>query len=330
LRHVTRFSPAATRRQLLAASAGACLTLVVGRQRLRAAGEVKVGYQKGSATLLVLKSSGELEKLLGDLGYTVTWTEFPAALPLLEAMNAGSIDFGNTGAAPVIFSQAAGTDLIYAVSSASSPLSQGILVPADSSIQSIEDLKGKTVALAKGSISVALTVAALESVGLKWEDVQPAFLLPADAKAAFNGGSVDAWTIWDPYYALEEGESGARTIATNGSVGFPNRGFYLADRGFATGNPDALAAIIASLREAETWVDEHTDEVVETLSQETGLDVEVLRVVEERRVHGLEPVTTEVVEGQQQLADLFYSLGLIPTEVDVAAATLPGLDTFAS
>jgi sulfonate transport system substrate-binding protein len=327
---MNRVARAATRRQLLAASAGAGLVLALGRQRLRAAGEVKVGFQKGSATLLVLKSSGDLEKRLGELGYTVTWTEFPAALPLLEAMNAGSIDFGNTGAAPVIFSQAAGTDLIYAVSSASSPLSQGIIVPADSPIQSIEDLKGKTVAVAKGSISVALTVAALESVGLKWEDVEPAFLLPADAKAAFNGGSVDAWTIWDPYYALEEGESGARTIATNESAGLPNRGFYLADRGFATENPEALAAIIASLREAEIWVDEHTDEVVETLSQETGLDVEVLRVVEERRVHGLEPVSTEVVAGQQQLADLFFSLGLIPTEVDVAGATLPGLDTFES
>jgi sulfonate transport system substrate-binding protein len=324
---VTRW---ATRRQLLAASAGAGLTLALGRQRLRAAGEVKVGFQKGSATLLVLKSSGDLEKRLGDLGYTVTWAEFPAALPLLEAMNAGSIDFGNTGAAPVIFSQAAGTDLIYAVSSASSPLSQGIIVPADSPIQTIEDLKGKKVALAKGSISVALTVAALESAGLKWEDVEPAFLLPADAKAAFNGGSVDAWTIWDPYYALEEGESGARTVATNESAGLPNRGFYLADRGFATENADALTAIISSLREAETWVDVHTDEVVETLATETGLAPEILRVVEERRVHGLEPVTTEVVAGQQQLADLFFSLGLIPSEVDVAAATLPGLDKFAS
>lgn len=325
-----RVTRPATRRQLLAASTGAGLTLALGCRQLRAAGEIRVGFQKGSATLLVLKSSGDLEKQLGEFGYTVTWTEFPAALPLLDAMNAGSIDFGNTGAAPVIFSQATGTDLIYAVSSASSPLSLGIIVPADSPIQRIEDLKGKTVALAKGSISVALTVAALESVGLAWEDVEPAFLLPADAKAAFNGGSVDAWTIWAPYYALEEGESSARTIATNGSVGFPNRGFYLADRRFATENADALAVITAALREAETWVDEHTDAIVATLATETGLAPEVLRVVEERRVHGLEPVTTEIVAGQQQLADLFFWLGFIPTEVDVAAATLPGLETFAT
>lgn len=325
-----RVTRPATRRQLLAASTGAGLTLALGCRQLRAAGEIRVGFQKGSATLLVLKSSGDLEKQFGELGYTVTWTEFPAALPLLDAMNAGSIDFGNTGAAPVIFSQAADTDLIYAVSSASSPLSQGIIVPADSPIQRIEDLKGKTVALAKGSISVALAVAALESVGLAWEDVEPAFLLPADAKAAFNGGSVDAWTIWDPYYALEEGESSARTIATNGSVGFPNRGFYLADRRFATENADALAVITAALREAETRVDEHTDAIVATLATETGLAPEVLRVVEERRVHGLEPVTTEIVAGQQQLADLFFWLGFIPTEVDVAAATLPGLETFAT
>lgn len=319
-----------SRRQVLGASFVAGLALAAGVRVFAAGGEVKVGYQKGSASLLVLKASGDLEQQLGGLGYTVTWTEFPAALPLLEAMNAGSIDFGNTGAAPVIFSQAAGTDLIYAISSASSPRSQGIIVPANSSIQKIEDLKGKKVAVAKGSISVALTVAALESVGLKWEDVEPAFLLPADAKAAFTGGSVDAWTIWDPYFALEELESAPRTIATNESVGLPNRGFYLADRVFATEHPDALAALIAALRGAEEWVTAHPDEVSETLAQETGLAKETLLYVEERRVHGLEPVTPDVVEGQQQLADLFFSLGLIPNEVDVAAATLPELATFSS
>ncbi len=150
------------------------------------------------------------------------------------------------------------------------------------------------MALAKGSISVALTVAALESVGLKWEDVEPAFLLPADAKAAFNGGSVDAWTIWDPYYALEEGESGARTIATNESAGLPQPGVLPGGPGLRHGERGCAGSHHrVPARGAETWVDEHTDEVVEILSTETGLAPRRSPRGRERRVHGLEPVTTE-------------------------------------
>ena len=199
------------RRQLVGATLGATAVLGGLRRHARAqATELRIGYQKGSAVLLVLKAEGELERNLNDQGYTVTWTEFQAAIPLLEALNAGSIDYGNTGAAPVIFAQAAGADLIYALASKSSPKSQGIIVLPDSPIQSIADLKGKKVAAAQGSVSLALLVRALETAGLALDDIEPTFLFPADAKPAFVGGNVDAWVIWDPYYALEEDGSGAR------------------------------------------------------------------------------------------------------------------------
>jgi sulfonate transport system substrate-binding protein len=312
------------RRQFLAASLGAAALFGgVHTQSGAQAKELRIGYQKGSATLLVLKANGELEKTLRDLGYTTTWTEFQAAIPLLEALNAGSLDYGNTGAAPVIFAQAAGADLIYALASKSSPKSQGIIVLPDSPIQTLEDLKGKKIAAALGSVSLALLVKALQTVGLTLDDVEPTFLFPADAKPAFVGGNVDAWVIWDPYYALEEESSKARTIATNESVGFPSRGFYLADRTFANENAEAISALSAALQEADAWVDEHPQEVAEIVSKEIGIDVPVLLKVEERRVYGLEPVTSEVVKDQQELADLFYDLDLIPERVDVSAATLP-------
>jgi sulfonate transport system substrate-binding protein len=285
-------------------------------------GEVRIGFQKGSANLLVLKAEGALEERLAKHGYTVNWTEFTSGPPLLEALNAGSIDFGATGAPPPIFAQAAGADLIYALASKPSPRTQAIIVPPDSAIQSPADLAGKKVAVTKGSSANALLVRALRAVGLDWGDAEAVFLQPADAKAAFEGGSVDAWSIWDPYYAAEENDSGARTIATDESTGSPNRSFYLAARTFATDHADALKTLGEALAETDIWADDNPQEVARLIAGETGLDESILLKVEERRVYGIEPITADVVADQQALADLFLEIGLIPESIDIASATL--------
>lgn len=289
--------------------------------------EVRIGFQKGSANLLVLKSWGDLEGRLGELGYKVSWAEFTSGPPLLEAMNAGSLDFGTTGAPPPIFAQAAGTDLIYALATTLSPRTQAIIVPEGSAIAGPEGLKGKKVAVAKGSSAHALLIRALQSKGLAWEDVEPIYLQPADAKAAFEGGSVDAWSIWDPYYAAEEEATGAKTIATNESVGTPDRGFYLASRSFAAEHEPALAVLRAALEETAAWANENPSEVAKLVSAETGIPEAMLLKVEERRVYGVEPISAEILADQQELADLFHALALIPEPLVVADATLDGPET---
>jgi sulfonate transport system substrate-binding protein len=309
------------------AVAGAAASLLglslTGSRSVRAqGGEVRIGYQKGSANLLVLKAEGALEERLGKLDYTVTWNEFTSGPPLLEALNAGSIDFGATGAPPPIFAQAAGADLIYALASKPSPRTQAIIVPANSPIQAPADLAGKKVAVTKGSSANALLVGALRAGGHDWGDAEAVFLQPADAKAAFEGGSVDAWSIWDPYYAAEESDSGARTIATDESVGSPNRSFYLAARTFATAHADALSSLGDALTETDAWAGDHPEDVAKLIAGQTGLDERILLKVEERRVYGIEPITAEVVADQQALADLFLEIGLIPKSIDIASATL--------
>ena len=284
--------------------------------------EVRIGSQKGAASLLVLKAQGELEKRLGEIGHTVTWTEFPAGVVLLEGLNAGAIDFGLTGAPPPVFAQAAGADLIYVLASKPSPDSQAIIVPADSPIQKPADLTGKKIAVAKGSSTNALLVRALEHGGLKWGDAEAVFLLPADAKAAFEGGSVDAWSIWDPYYAAEQIATGARAIATDGSIGWLNRSFYLASRTFATESTEALQILEETLADSETWQSTHAEDVAELLAAETGLDPEVHLLAESRRTFGVEPITEEIVVEQQALADLFFDIEMIPERLDISSATL--------
>jgi sulfonate transport system substrate-binding protein len=284
--------------------------------------EVRIGFQKGGVSLTVLKAQGDFQKRLEDLGYTVTWTEFPAGPPMLEAMNAGAVDIGYVGAPPPIFAQAAGADLVYVLATVANTDTQGVLVPKDSAIQAPADLKGKKVAVTKGSSANALLVRTLQFGGLEWGDAEPVFLLPADAKAAFEGGSVDAWSIWDPYLAAEEAASEARSIASDGSVGAPSRSYYMASRAFATENPEVTEVLETSLTESESWSQENIDEVAKLVAGETGLPEEVIVTVEKRRKVGVEAITPEIVAEQQEVADLFFDIGLIPEKIDILAATL--------
>ena len=286
-------------------------------------GGVRIGYQKGSSNLLVLKAQDLLAPVLDPLGYTVTWTEFQAGPPLLEALNAGALDFGTTGAPPPIFAQAAGADLIYAAATTPSPLEEGILVAQDAAIQSVADLKGKKVAVAKGSSANAFLAYALGGAGLAWGDVEATFLLPADAKAAFDGGSVDSWAIWDPYAAVAEDTSNARSIADGTTANHTNRSFYLASRAFATDHAEALAGLISALETSDAWAAENPEDVAKLVAGETGIDEATQLKVEQRSAYGLESITPEIITEQQDLADMFLDLGLIPARVDVASAVLP-------
>ena len=187
---------------------GLCLTLPA----LAAERELRVGIQK-YGSLVLLKERGLLEKRLAPQGWTVAWTEFPGGPQLLEALNVGAIDFGTTGEAPPIFAQAAGAPLVYVGYEPPAPRGEAILVPKESPLAGVADLKGRKVAFNKGSNVQYLLVRALEAAGLTYADVEPVYLPPADARAAFERGAVDAWAIWDPFLAAAQAATGARTLA---------------------------------------------------------------------------------------------------------------------
>ena len=190
------------RRHMLAASAA--LLLGAPRARAGAADKVlRIGVQK-YGTLVLLRERGSLEQRLAPLGWQVSWTEFPAGPQLLEGLNVGAIDLGTTGEAPPIFAQAAGADLVYVGYEPPAPRGEAILVPKDSPIATPLDLKGRKVALNKGSNVHYLLVRVLDRAGLAYGDIEPVYLPPADARAAFERGAVDAWAIWDPFLAAAQ------------------------------------------------------------------------------------------------------------------------------
>jgi sulfonate transport system substrate-binding protein len=282
---------------------------------------VRIGYQKASTILYALKANKQLEKAFATSGASVTWSEFPAGPPMLEALNAGSIDLGYTGESPPIFAQAGGIPLVYVAYDPWSPKAEAILVPKDSPIKSVAELKGKKVAFAKGSNANYLLVKALEKAGLKYSDIQPVTLPPADARAAFEGKNIDAWAIWDPYLAAAEASTGARTL-TDATGLAPNRGYYLAAKSFADSKPEALKTVIDEVKKTSDWAKNNPTEVAKLLSPALGIDQPVLEIAEKRREYDVLPLTDEVITKQQDVADTFYKIKLIPKEIKVKEIVL--------
>ena len=282
----------------------------------RDAGTLRIGYQK-YGTLTILKALGSLDKALGEQGIAIKWVEFPAGPQLLEGLNVGSIDFGTVGEAPPIFAQAAGAPLVYVGNEPPAPESEAILVPHDSPIRSVADLRGKKVALNKGSNVHYLLVKHLEKAGVAYRDVQVAYLTPADARAAFERGSVDAWVIWDPYEAAAEASTGARILA-DGTGLVSNYQFYFSTKKFLEHDGKAADTVLEALKEVDEWTKNNIDKVAEQLSPSVGLPAPVLAVSLRRESYGIKPISDDVIASQQRIADTFLQLKLLPRAIKVS------------
>ena len=279
---------------------------------------VRIGYQK-YGTLVLLKGRGNLEPRLKALGYRVQWSEFPSGPPLMEALNAGAIDFGSAGETPPIFAQAASDRLTYVAHEPAAPKGEAILVPKASPVQSVADLRGKKVALNKGSNVHYLLVRALEKAGLTLADITPIYLAPADGRAAFERGAVDAWVIWDPFFAAAEAGGNARVLA-DGTGLVPNHQFYLSSRDFSAKNGPALDAIVAAVAEVDAWAKDNTDAAAKELSPSVGIPAPILAAALRRQTYDIRPLDASVTAEQQRIADTFHGLGLVPKAIDIAGA----------
>jgi sulfonate transport system substrate-binding protein len=283
---------------------------------------IRIGYQK-YGTLVLLKARGGLEKRLAPLHVQVKWTEFPAGPQLLEGLNVGSIDFGTVGEAPPIFAQAAGADLVYVGNEPPASTGEAILVPKNSPIKTVAELKGKKVALNRGSNVHFLLVKLLQKAGVQYTDIDAVFLTPADARAAFERGSVDAWAIWEPFLAAAQTQTGARILA-NGNGVVSNHQFFLASRPYASKRVDIVAIVLEELAAVDQWTKANPKDAATALSPQIGLDQPTLELALSRGGYGVTPVSDAVLAEQQAIADSFYELKLIPKRINVRAATLQG------
>ncbi len=278
--------------------------------------EVRIGFQK-TAVLLVVKARKQLEKRFEPQGVSIRWVEFAFGPPLLEALSACAVDYGYTGDAPPIFAEAAHAAIRYVGVIPARGYGQAVVVPNDSRLQSIGDLKGKRVAVAKGSSAHNLLVAAIESSVLAWSDILPVYLAPADAASAFSRGAVDAWSIWDPFFAIAELRQNARPLPLDPTVSRQNS-FFLANTDFLAAHGNVVTAINQEVAAATAWAADHRDETAELFSEASGVDIAAQRRSVNRAEFTFGPLTEKVVAEQQAVADRFHRLGLIPSAITVS------------
>lgn len=283
---------------------------------------LRIGYQKSSTLLTVLKLRGQLEQDLAPLGVKISWHEFSSGLPLLEALNVGGVDLSADVADTVpVFAQAAGAQLTYFAQEAPSPSAQAIVVRTDSPYKSVADLKGKKIAVTKAAGSHYLLIASLEKAGLRFKDIEAAYLTPADGRAAFERGSVAAWVTWDPFLAGVQRQSEVRILADGRNVADYQR-YYLAATAYAKARPDVLAVVFEALNKTGKWVKQSPKEAAELLAPAWGLDAKTVELANSRRSYEVRPVLKEALGEQQKIADAFFAEGLLPRKLDATAVPL--------
>jgi sulfonate transport system substrate-binding protein len=278
---------------------------------------VRIGYQKSSTLITLLKTQGTLEKTLAQNNIDVTWHEFSSGLPLLEALNVGNVDISADVADTVpIFAQAAQAKLTYFAEEAPSPSAQAIVVRKDSPLQQLADLKGKKVAVTKAAGSHYLLIAALNKAGLKFSDIEPAYLSPADGRAAFENNKVDAWVTWEPFLSGVQRQLPTRTLADGTGLASYKR-YYLTSNTYAKEHPQVLKLVYEQLHKAGDWVKHNPRDAAQILGPLWGnLDVETVETANAHRSYQVQPVKADQLGEQQKIADAFFAEGLLPKAVD--------------
>ncbi|ABE36084.1 ABC transporter, substrate-binding, aliphatic sulfonates family protein [Paraburkholderia xenovorans LB400] len=315
-----------TRRAFTRAMLAAALTITGTQghaQASRTAGSpvaLRIGYQKSSTLITLLKARGSLEQALAPLGVNVSWHEFASGLPLTEALNVDAVDFSADVADTVpVFAQAAHANFVYIAQEAPSPGAQAIIVRKDGPLHTLADLKGKHIAVTKAAGSHYLLLAALAKAGLSPADVTIHYLAPADGRAAFEHGSVDAWITWDPYVASVDRDTSVRILADGNGLASYQR-YYLASSNFAAAHPAVIQILFDQLSQAGTWLRTHPEDAAKTLSPIWGLDTTTIERANARRSYVVRPVVPQNFSEQQKIADTFLQAGLLPARVDTGEA----------
>ncbi|MFD0517419.1 aliphatic sulfonate ABC transporter substrate-binding protein [Paractinoplanes durhamensis] len=244
----------------------------------------------------------------------VTWSLFESGPALTEAIKAGAIDIGQTGEAPPIFAAAAKTPFRIAAVSQPSPQSEAVLVKKARGFKTFADLKGRTIALNKGSNVHWLLVRLLAANHLTLSDVNVKYLKPAEGRPAFDNDQIDAWIIWDPYFALAE-RPDVQILADATGVA-DNREYILVAKDAADAKTEQIKSFLTTYEKTTAWGIANPDERAKVLAPELKIDEPTTKRALARAAQPVAPLTDEIGTELQAIADGFTELKLIPVKVD--------------
>ncbi|NGQ96745.1 aliphatic sulfonate ABC transporter substrate-binding protein [Brevibacillus sp. SYP-B805] len=279
---------------------------------------VNIGIQQSIWPILLAKEKGWFEEAYAKVGAEVKWVEFQSGAPYFEAIASDRLDFGRVGNAPVIVGQAAGVPFKEIAVGSVGKKGDAILVQKNSPIRTLQDLRGKKIAVAKGSSGYNLLYQALQQAGLKPTDVEIIQLQPDEAQPAFETGGVDAWSVWEPYVSTQTIKNGAVVLANGETLNSLNAGFHVVRTKFAEEHPELVEIYLKVNEQALRWQKEHPDDAVEVYAKAKKLDPAIIRAVIANTEPANLPITPEVIESQQKTADFLYQLGGIKKQIDVS------------
>ncbi len=283
------------------------------QSRAASAATLRVGDQAGTGAQALLTAAG----LINKLPFKLSWADFTSGPPMLQAMSSGSLDIGGVGDAPPVFAAAGGAKLAVVGALATNPNNAALLVPKGSAIQSIQQLRGKTIAVAQGSSADYHLLTVLAKAGLSVHDVALQYLQPAQALAALSAGKVDAWDTWAPFIQQAIAQDGARVVVNGDGFG-SNYSYEVAARsalGDAT-KANEIRQYLKVLNQAHRWADTHPQAWATMWAKATGLPQGVMVTAAKDDTAKPVPVDSTIVSAEQSLVDGFFKAGLIPTHVD--------------
>ncbi|WP_437675708.1 aliphatic sulfonate ABC transporter substrate-binding protein [Sorangium sp. So ce131] len=280
---------------------------------------VRIGCSKFGLLMMLVKLTGALDRAMAERGVKVAWREFAGGTQLVEALRASEVDLGLVGEGPPVLALSAHAPIVYLAAEPPAPEGEAIIVHKDSPIRSVADLKGKTVALNRGSNVDYLLMRALEEVNLRYEDVNLSFIPPSGARAAFESREVDAWAIWNPVLSSVKDATGARVLRDGKGLA-TNTAYYIGARGFADENPELVQIFLSEVKAVGHWANENMAEAAELLASHQGMSKPAICAALQRRKFGMKALDAELVASQQQVADTFLKLRLIPRAIRVAEA----------
>ncbi|GEO25308.1 sulfonate ABC transporter substrate-binding protein [Alicyclobacillus acidoterrestris] len=279
---------------------------------------VNIGTQSLMGPMYLAEKKGWFEQAFARVGAKVKWVQFTSGPPFFPAIASNHIDFGQVGNTPVLVGQAANVNFTEIAVDSSGKNGDALLVPKGSPLHSLQDLKGKKVAVAQGSSAYNLLYKALAKAGLTTSDIHIVQLQPNEAQPAFESHAVDAWATWDPYITEEVSLHGAEELATEQSLASADPGFTIVRSKFAQQHPDLVVRFLQVYQQALDYQKAHMDEAIQLYANSTHLSPSVIRQLLENEGDENAPVTDEVVKEQQQTADFLYQQGALNTKLDVS------------
>jgi sulfonate transport system substrate-binding protein len=279
---------------------------------------IRIGIQQSLGPLLLAKEKGWFEKELEKDGVNVQWIEFQSGPPHFEAMASNNLDFGVVGNSPVIAAQAANIEFKEISKAAEGVKGDAIIVPQGSKINSLKDLKGKKIAVAKGSSGFNFLYEALQHAGLKASEVEMIQLQPDEAQAAFDTHKVDAWAIWEPFISYEVIKNKARIVADGEDLQAYSPSFIVARTGFIKEHPDLTVQFLKIYEKSRRWQNDHFNEAAEIYAKAKKLDKDVVLRALRNNPSLNEPITDDIIQAQQKTADFQYAQHIIKTKIDTS------------